>query len=167
MAGVLNTISPVLFESVSAATATPSVQLGTRVGVAGNEYVYVYNAGAADISQGMMGFLPASSLSSGYSVSVTNAASQAGHERVVGVAHNATIAAGSYGWLATKGLVLIALDASQVSMNSGDLLAAGVDGGFVVAPATLATGSRLGIAINSIVTTVGTGKAWFKSPLFG
>jgi hypothetical protein len=131
------------------------------------DYIYVYNAGAAQISKGMFGRLPPASLSSGYSVSVTNAASQAGGEFIVGVAHNATIAAGSYGWLATRGLVHVALDASEVSMNSGDILAPGVDGGFVAKAATLSTAVPLGVAINSLVTTVGTGKAWFKSPLFG
>ena len=44
---------------------------------------------------------------------------------------------------------------------------AGVDGGFVVAAGTSATGFHLGVAINSLVTTVGTGKAYFKSPAFG
>lgn len=115
-----------------------------------------------------MGFLSPASMLSGYTVTASNAASQSGAERCVGVAINATIPSGGYGWLMTRGVGYIALDASEVSMNSGDLLAPGVDGGFVVAPATMSTlGFRLGVAINSIVTTVGTGKAWFKSPLFG
>ena len=114
-----------------------------------------------------MGRLSPSSIGSGYSVVVSNPASQAGGEFVVGVAHNAAIAAASYGWLAVKGPVLVALDATQTSMNSGDLLAPGVDGGFVVAAATLSTGLRLGFALNSLVTTVGTGKAMFKSPIYG
>lgn len=160
-------LAPINFESVSAVTATPSVETGTRRVHDGNEYVYVYNTGAAAIGQGKIGFLPAATFSSQYSVTVSNAASQSGHGKVVGVAHNASIGASEYGWLVTKGLTYIALDASEVSMNSGDLLATGIDGGFVVAAATLSTGAHLGIAINSIVTTVGTGKAWFKSPLFG
>lgn len=156
----------VVGESVSAVTATPSVSLGERRNQSGIEYVYCYNAGAADISQGQMGFLPAATFSSNFSVTVSNAASQAGSLKVVGVAHNATIAAGSYGWLATKGCVYIALDASELSMNSGVELAPGVDGGFVAYAGTAATAVRLGVSINSIVTTVGSGKAWFKAPLF-
>lgn len=163
----LQSLGPVRFESVSATTATPSVELGTRVTEGGIDYVYVYNTGAASITQGQMGFLPAATHSSGYSVTVSNAASQSGGLKVVGVAHNAAIAASSYGWLATKGCVYIALDASEVSMNSGVQIAPGVDGGFVAAAATLSTAVLLGLTINSCVTTVGTGKAWFKSPLFG
>lgn len=158
-------ISPIRFETVSAVTATPSVELGTRVTDTGIDYVYCYNAGAASITQGKMGRI--SSGNSGYSVSVTNAASQAGGEFVVGVAHNAAIAAGSYGWLATRGAVLGAVDASEVSMNVGDIAVAGVDGGFVVKVGTSATGVPLGFVLNSFVTTVGTGKLMFKSPLFG
>lgn len=160
-------LDPINFESVSAVTATNSVELGTERREGSNVYVYCYNAGLAQISQGMFGRLPPTTMSSGYSVTVTNAASQAGGDYIVGVAHNATISTGSYGWLCTRGLVYVSLDASAVSMNSGDILAAGVDGGFVVAAATLSTGIHLGVAINSLVTTVGTGKAWFKAPLFG
>lgn len=161
-------IDPVNFESVSAVTATPSVELGTRRMDSGNDYVYVYNGStAAQISKGQMGFLSPTNLSSGFTVTVSNAASQSGGERCVGVAHNATITTGAYGWLATRGICYAALDASEVSMNSGDLVVPGVDGGFVVAAATLSTGVRLGLALNSLVTTVGTGKIAFKSPLFG
>ncbi len=168
MAGSLNSLSPVCFEPVSQVTLTPSVQLGTVRGDAGVGYVYVYNDGNSQISQGQFAVLAGTnSLSSGYSVTVTNAASQAGGMKVVGVAHNATLSTGSYGWLATKGIVLAALDASTVSMNAGDVVVAGVDGGFVVLAGTSATGVQLGVAINSLVTTVGTGKIAFKSPVFG
>lgn len=157
-------LSPVLFESVSAVTATPSVDLGIRRIVDGNEYIYCYNAGNAQISQGMPGLI--NSANSGFSVSVSNAASQAGWNKFVGVAHNATLTTGTYGWLMSRGVALIALDASAVSMNSGDLLALGVDGGFVAAVGTSATAVPIGFAINSIVTTVGTGKAYVKSLIF-
>jgi len=168
MAGSLNSVAPVSFESVSNVTLTPSVQLGTVRNDSGVNYVYVYNDGNSQISQGLMGFLAGtSSLSSGYSVTVTNAASQSGGIKAVGVAHNATLTTGSYGWLATKGLVLAGLDASAVSMNAGDIVVPGVDGGFVVYAGTSATGIQLGVAINSIVTTVGTGKIYFRSPVFG
>ncbi len=170
MAGSLNSLSPVSFESVSNVTASPSVQLGTVRNDSGVSYIYVYNDGNSQISQGFMGFLAGTnSLSSGYSVTVTNAASQAGGIKAVGVAHNATLTTGTYGWLATKGLVLIAPDGggSAVSMNAGDVLVAGIDGAFAPLAGTAATAVQLGVAINSIVTTVGTGKAYFRSPVFG
>lgn len=160
----LDSVSPILFESVSNVTATNSVQLGQRACVGDIEYVYVYNGGSAQISQGQGGYFSPTNLSSAMTVAVSNAASQAGGERFVGVAHNATLPTGYYGWLATRGPVLVALDASEVSMNSGDILVPGVDGGFVVKVGTSTTGIPLGVAINSLVTTVGTGKARIKSP---
>lgn len=155
-------------EGVSSTTLVPSVEVGTRRTVGGIDYLYVYNVAAnSQISKGKFARIPADDLDAVYSCTVTNAASQSGGLAVVGVAHNATFATGAYGWLAVRGQVYVALDGSEVSMNSGDVLAAGVDGGFVVAPATLSTGIHLGLAVNSLVTTVGTGKAMFKSPLFG
>lgn len=163
-----DSISPIMPDgAVSLATTVPEFQLGTRGTKAGIDYVYIYNDGGVQISQGMPARVGASVLGQIYSVTVSNAASQVGHEMVVGVAHNATIATGQYGFIATRGPVYIALDGTQTSMNSGDLLALGIDGGFVVAAATLSTGVRLGYAINSIVTTVGTGKGMFRSPIFG
>lgn len=166
--GTLDSISPINFESVSACTLTNSVDLGTRRSLGGVDYIYVFNGStAAQISQGMPAVLNGTaSLSSGYTVTVTNAASQTGHLKCVGVAHNATIPTAGFGWLATRGLVFCALDASAVSMNAGDALALGIDGGFVAGAATLSTGVPLGIAVNSLVTTVGTGKAYFKAPIF-
>lgn len=166
-------ISPVQFTqgglSEVSATTTDSAAarpLGQRVQQGGNEYVYCHVVGT-QISQGEMGFIGAASMTSQYSVTVTNAASQAGGIFAVGVANNGTIAAGDYGYLLCRGLTLIALDGDEVSMNSGVDIGAGVDGGFVAAAATLSTGLRLGFTVNSAVTTVGTSKAWFKSPIFG
>jgi hypothetical protein len=167
MAGSLSGIAPICFEGVSAVTATPSVQLGTRRNHEGNDYIYVYNAGNAQISQGMIAFNPGTSLSSGYSVTVSNAASQVGGIRAVGVVHNVTLTTGTYGWVCCRGVVYCALDASEVSMNSGAELTDGVDGGFSSYTGTSASAVRLGIALNSFITTVGTAKAMFKSPLYG
>lgn len=168
MAGSLESVSPVSFESASSVTATPSVQLGTyKVDNAGNKFVYIYNGGNAQISKGQGAYLSPSNLSSALTVSVSNAASQSGGERFVGVAHHATIATGYYGWVMAAGCSYVALDASEVSMNSGDILVPGVDGGFVVPAGSATTHIKLGVAINSLITTVGTGKAWIKSPFFG
>lgn len=169
MAGSLNSIAPVINESPSATTATPSVQLGTRMTVAGIDYVYVYNADASSILQGQMGNLGAASMYSGYTVVVTNAASQVGAELVVGVAHNAAIPTATYGWLATRGIVYAVPDASSISANSGDFLTVGINGGFVATTtfATLGTSNRIAVCLNSFITTVGSSKVVFRSPLFG
>lgn len=123
----------------------------------GNEYVYVYNAGNSVIGTGKYAVLDggSNSLSSGYSVTVTNA-SLAGW--MVGVCQN-TINTGTYGWLMTKGFSLIAVDSGQVSANAGVDLALGTDGGFVAAAATFSTAPRVGYTINSFVTTAGSSKA--------
>ena len=163
-------VDPISFESVSSVTSTNSVDLGTRRHEAGIDYIYVYNSGNAQISQGQMGFLPSASMSAftaSFVVTVSNAASQAGCRSVVGVAHNATLTTGTYGWLATRGPVLGVPDASQISANSGVELVPGVDGGFVAFAGTSATGTPVAITLNSFVTTVGTSKIAFKSPLFG
>jgi hypothetical protein len=165
----LNSISPILNESVSNVTATNSVELGTRVTVDGNDYIYVYNSGAATISQGFGAFLPSASMSAfgaSFVVTVSNAASQSGSRSIVGVAHNAAIAASRYGWVCTRGVVYAIPDASAVSANSGVELVPGVDGGFVAFAGTSATGTPVALTLNSFVTTVGTGKVAFKSPLF-
>lgn len=171
MAGSLNSVAPICFESVSAVTLTPSIQLGTRRSDSGIDYIYVYNNGNSQISQGLMGNIQAASMNSGYSVTVSNAASQVGGPLVVGVAHNATFPTAAYGWLATRGVVYGAPDASQVSANSNVELTVGVDGGFVAVPVSMATGqtnaSRLALTLNSFVTTVGTSKILFKSPFYG
>lgn len=165
-----NSISPILEESVSQVTATNSVKLGTRVTVGGNDYLYVYNSGAATIAQGYGAFLPSASMNAwaagSFCVSVSNAASQSGGDKLVGVAHNAAIPTLNYGWVCTRGIVNAIPDATQTQINSGVAVVPGVDGGFVAAAATLSTGLIVGFTLNSFVTTVGTGKMQFKSPLF-
>jgi hypothetical protein len=154
--------NPISFESVSAVTATPSVELGTIRVEALNKYVYAYNAGAAQLSVGMPAFINSSN--SNYSVSVSNAASQVCNP-FVGVCHHATIAAGSYGWLVAKGISKVVPDASAVSGAAGIDLTAGVDGGFVaMTGTTMSTGLRLAFTIASF-TTLATGTAWIYSSI--
>lgn len=159
--------NPIATESVSQTTATNSVELGTRRYYEGNDYIYVYNAGGEQVSKGEMGFMAASSMGTGYSVTVTNLVGHVGAELIVGVACNATLPTAEYGWLCTRGLVQFALDGNEVSMNSGKFLAPGIDGGFVSGMVTLSTSLRVGVVIDSGVTTVLSNRARFKSPLFG
>lgn len=156
-------VAPILMESVSAVTATPSVDLGTRRTVGGEEYVYVFNAGNSQISQGMPACL--NSMSSGYSVSVTNAASQAGF--FVGHIQHATLTTATYGWAMVKGVGNVVPDASTVSMATGAELTLGVDGGYVAYAGTGASGIRVGIALSGIVTAYTTSnRAFIKSYYF-
>lgn len=158
-----NGASPIIkTEQLSSSSTNPNFEVGTRVWQSGAEYVYVYN-GAANtaIGTGKPAVLDITgSLTSGYTVTVSNAASQVGF--FAGVPQS-TISSGQYGFIMVKGVSLIALDASAVSLDAGDRLALGVDGGFVAAPATLSTSPRYGIMCNSGVTTVGTGKGWIQS----
>lgn len=137
----------------------PMYTPGIRTLQNGNEYVYVYNTAVnSTVATGNYVVLDqngGTSYTSGYSVTITNA-SLAGY--MVGVAQN-TINTGTYGWVMAKGLSLIALDSGAVSMNAGDQLALGTNGGFVVAAVSFATAPRFGYMLNSGVTTVGTGKA--------
>jgi hypothetical protein len=151
-------IDVIKLEALSCTTTVPEYGLGVRTHQSGNEYVYVYNAAAnSKITTGQYCVVDGggSSYSSGYSVTVTNA-SLNGY--LAGVAQQ-TFNTATYGWVMTKGVSLIALDSGAVSMNVDAQLALGTDGGFVAAGATFSTAPRFGVALNSLVTTVGTGKA--------
>lgn len=163
----LENISPIQFESVSASTATPSVELGTRrTDSAGNEYIYVYNHGVETYPGRAVVMKTASS---GYTVSVTNTAAKVG--QFAGGVHHSTLLAASYGWIMTKGLCRVAPDTNAVSFDAGKYLGIGVDDGYVTMGATISTGARIGFTISSGLTqggaTISTfGKAWIRSDLW-
>jgi len=164
----LETISPVYFESVSAVTATPSVELGSRrTDSAGNEYIYVYNTGV-ETYPGRCVYLKTAS--SGYTVSVTNTA--AGVGQFAGGINHATFTSASYGWIMVKGLCAAGPDTNAVSFNAGVHLTVGVDDGYTACPVTLSTATRIGWTISSGVTAGGAtfaaslGKAWIKSEIW-
>jgi hypothetical protein len=135
--------------------ADAKYSLGARHLKNGNEYVYVY--AAKTIGTGKYTVLEPSgtSLTSGYTVTVSNASLNGW---LAGVAQN-TIATGYYGFIMTRGLSLVAVDSGEVSAAPGVDLALGTNGGFVAAGATFSTAPRFGVTINSFVTTVGTSKA--------
>lgn len=116
---------PLLPESVSNATATNSVKLGTRCIYKAEEYVYCYNGGSEQISQnkGVMALTGAS----GYTVTVSSVTDSV--NPCVGVAKNATIATGYYGWVMVKGYTSV----NVVTATTTDHLplALGADGAFV------------------------------------
>lgn len=118
-------------ESVSAVTATPSVELGCRRTDSGNDYVYVYNGGGSQITQGYGAVLTACS---NYTVSVSSAADA--RECFLGVAANATLTTATYGWLMTRGFAKLQLANTQAT---GIMLCVGANGANATAPASSAT----------------------------
>lgn len=142
-------------EELSTPSSEPKFSLGVKHVASGNEYVYVYAAKTVGTGQYCVLEPTGTSLSSGYTVTVSNASLNGW---LAGVAQN-TIATGYYGFVMTKGVSLIAPDSGEVSAAPGVDLALGTNGGFVAAGATFSTAPRFGVTINSFVTTVGTSKA--------
>lgn len=113
----------VCFESVSAVTATPSVQLGTMRLYAGEYYEYVFAVG--DVNKG---FGCAYSGTSGHSVLATGIVSG---EHCAGFAKHATIPASSYGWLLKKGVLDAPNGRASTVTVVNDLAYLGADGKIV------------------------------------
>lgn len=135
--------------------SAPRYSLGVKHHKNGNEYVYVYAAKTVGTGQYCVLEPAGTSLTSGYTVTVSNASLNGW---LAGVAQ-ATIATGYYGFVMTRGLSLVAPDSGEVSAAPGVDLSLGTGGGFVAAGATFSTAPRFGVTINSFVTTVGTSKA--------
>lgn len=106
---------PALPESVSNVTNTNSVNLGEVRFKDGEEYIYVYNAGAQQILPGQFGVLSANS---GYSVTVSSITM---YDYPIGFVKHTTITTGAYGWLLTRGFVQ-AKFASNTGAAINDLL---------------------------------------------
>ena len=108
-------------ESVSAVTATNSVDLGSRRVWKGEEYVYCFNAGGSQASPSYG--LKVITGASGYSVAVTSLADVA--NPFVGVVKHATLTTDTYGWVMTRGFVNV--EASADSTITGDYVAISLD----------------------------------------
>lgn len=141
----------VINESVSNVTATNSVLPGVqRCDDSGNRYIYVYNTSNSQISQGQFAVLATGV--SGYSVSVTNVTLQ---DLSLGVARNATLTTGTYGWLMYRGFSPISTD--NVSGVTGQVLALGALGNFQVltsAAGSFSTATIVGRLQSSVATGV-------------
>lgn len=85
-------------EGVTAVTATPSVSLGTRRVVDGNEYVYCYNG--ETVADKARFVRPNGANDTGYTFTVTTTS---GTTPIIGVISEQTCAAASYCWVQTKG----------------------------------------------------------------
>lgn len=135
--------------------SSPKYQLGAKHAQSGNEWVYVHVAKAATTGKYTVLEPSGTSLTSSYTVTVSNASLNGWLAGVV----QSSISSGYYGWIMTKGVGLVAVDSGEVSAAPGVELALGSNGGFVAAGATFSTAPRFGLTINSFVTTVGTSKA--------
>lgn len=113
------------FESVSAVTATPSVEVGRERRVGDEHYRYVYNAGNSQIPPSYGCIL---SGVTGYSVSISSTTSV---DFLVGVVKHATLTTGTYGWVMTQGFSAVEMEADN-SAAAGQILALAADGEFAL-----------------------------------
>lgn len=123
---------PIVNESVSAVTATPSMMVGVRRFEQGDEYLYVYNNGTTQIAPGNGCIV---SGVTGYSVTVSSVTSV---DTFIGVCKHATITTGTYGWVVTRGWVPFRAAANS-ALASADYVMASDNGTFCV-PSTVVTG---------------------------
>jgi hypothetical protein len=139
-------------ESVSAVTATNSVQLGTERWHDGDRYRYMYNKGASTATVGqVVGLIGSggSTVSSLYSFTVDTVA---GTSDCIGVVKNADISNAYYGWVLQEGYV--SFDTVTSASTAGYGLGVGADGDVDTASNT--TGTIVGEALES-VSTAGCG----------
>lgn len=155
-------------ESVSATTSTPSVQLGARQFQGGLDYIYVYNGSSNQAIAPNRGVKIASG-SSGYTVDVAIAAPSTVSAGILfGVCVNASIATGSYGWIAQRGFCQID-NFGATSIAAGDSLYLWTSGTFSMV--TAATGGygrsvTVGYATEAqATTTTGSFTAYIFSPM--
>ena len=111
-------VAPIAFESVSAVTATNSVDLGTRRSENGDEYVYCYNNTGSSATQGAI------MVSSGLSGFSFTRSSTAALDLPMVAVKNATVTAGYYFWGLTKGSVNVL----SATINKGGIIQVGADG---------------------------------------
>jgi hypothetical protein len=154
-----HSVGPVVEESVSACTQTPSVGLGTRRVFAGEEYVYCYNAGGAQASVNLgVKFVTGAS---GYSIAQTSITDT--FNPCVGVVKHATMAAADYGWVMVKGFATV----KGVSASTADykMLALGAAGSFIEASGTttLGTGVAVGYALSHNTAAGGSVYAFLRT----
>ena len=148
-----NSETPVIFAGVSSVTSSrgsKDPELGVRVSKGGNQYIYVYNAASASDAYPGMGMTLINGATN-YSCTISTTA---GLDQPVGVVQNATIAAGSYGWLLTKGIGTAYTSAAIAAGTSVQIAA----NGLWTTGATFTVGKLL--AVTSAATNI-TGSAYF------
>lgn len=152
----VESISPILFEGISAVTATPTIELGTTRVVAGEEYVYVHNCGGGTASVGVAMNRPASAFAGLYSCAVSSISGDV----VLGFVKHVAIPTLNYGWLLKKGKVTVAV-ASSASDQSAGAKAIGAGG-------VIATGSTAGYylmgELNTAIVSGNSGSLFVNVP---
>ena len=142
-----NSVGPVRFDSATFTTASlgdNDPQVGERAFIAGTDYVFCYNEGGSVIAAGF-GAVP----NGGMSVMSVTVSAATSDDAVCGVAV-VSIAASSYGWLATRGVVNV--EAGE-TMVTGELIEVAANGDF--APVSNTTGNAapaVGKALDTIAT---------------
>lgn len=155
--GRFSSVDPVLFNGVDGASpishatvdsAYRVAELGARVTIKGEEYVYIHNAAATDasIGRGMV----MSSLS-GYSLTVSSVA--ANYDVPWCVVKHVSIPAGGFGWGLVRGLSPIAVDTTAAT---GAYAKLGDDGIFSAFVGSATANAIMGLPLVKILSS-GTG----------
>lgn len=138
--------SQTLPKGISHVSAIPAANLGDRVLLDGNEYIYVYNGGSltAQVGYGM-----AASSATGYTLIASHVTAQGWP---VGVVHHVDIPASEYGWIMCRGVANV-VAGLNTSLDANDAL---------IMVATTNTGNISRKTLNSA-----TSNEAFRIPQFG
>ena len=140
---------------VTATLGSNDPEIGTRVQKGNEEYIFIYNAGGTDIKPGLAAKL---NLGTGYSCTVSTVT---GADFAIGVVKNATISAGYYGYLMTKGFSKVIMEADN-SCAAGGVLTIADNGEFALkSNSTGYPANALGFAISAIASG-GSGNAYIS-----
>ena len=142
-------LSPVVFESISAVTATPTVQLGTIRFHDGEYYEYVHAAKTIPIGYGAV-----YSGTSGHTVVTTGAVSG---EHCAGVCKHESITSGSYGWLMKKGVVNMVNTKAGSAPTQSLPAFLGTDGGFYTETLAITSAVDNGVPIGKVLSAGASG----------
>lgn len=141
-----NSVGPIRFDSATFTTTSlgdNDPEPGERAFINGTEYVFAYNEGGTVIAAGY-GAVP----NAGMSVMSVTVSAATSDDTVVGVAV-VSIAAASYGWLATRGVVNV--EAGE-TMTTGERIEVAANGDFAPVSNTTGNGPTLGKALDTIAT---------------
>lgn len=145
MAGNFYSADPIMFESVSAVTATPSVGLGYMRWHDGECYEYVF--AAKTVSMGIGGVY---SGASGHTIVATGAVSG---EHCAGFVKHESIPSGYYGWLMKKGVVDASNARASTAPSVNQVAYLGSDGKFmtdaIVATSAIDNGHVIGKVLSA------------------
>ncbi len=150
--------APIGFAGKSMVTLTlgsNDPELGTKIQSGNEEYIFIHNPTATDIKAGYAAKL---NLGTGYSCTISTTS---GTDFIIGVVKNATISAGGYGFLMTKGFTKAVMQADN-SAAAGALLTVAANGEFAYkSNATGYPARAVGVAISAIASG-GSGNAYIS-----